>query len=85
MSGRLRRGLAIRAPIAWTLLAIAAVRIARAARHPLLWAGCLGTRIVRRTPRRDPDGEPLTRGEMRAFIGIVRGWRLDARRERSRT
>ena len=71
MSPHLCRVVAIRALIAWTLLAILAVRVARGARHPLLQARCLRARAIRRIPRRDPDGEPLTRDEMRAFITVV--------------
>ena len=85
MSPHLRRVIAVRALIAWTLLAILAVRLARTARHPLLQARCLRARVFRRIPRRDPDGEPLTRDEMRAFIAVVQCWKYPAPPERSRT
>ena len=84
--GCLRRSLGIHALIAWTLACIAAVYIWRTVRHPARYARYLAARAARRIPRRDPDGEPLDRGEMRAFIGLVECWRHDtAPAERSRT
>jgi hypothetical protein len=81
----LRHALAVRALIAWTLAAIAAVHTWRTIRHPLWYARYLAARATRRIPRRDPDGEPLDRDEMRAFIAVVETWRLDALAQRSRT
>lgn len=81
----LRRAITVRALIAATLLAICAVRTGRAARHPARHARCLAARVLRRIPRRDPDGEPLDPDEARDFITICRGWKHDARPEKSRT
>lgn len=75
MSAHLRRVIAVRALIGLTLLAIAAVRAARTARHPLRHARCLGTRIVRHVPGLPGDGEPLGEDDMRAYIAICRGWK----------
>ena len=73
LSGRraacLRRAIGIRALIGWTLACIAAVYAWRTVRHPARYARYLAARVIRRIPRRDPDGEPLDRDEMRAFIG----------------
>jgi hypothetical protein len=83
----LRRSAGIHALIGWTLACIAAVYAWRTVRHPLLYARYLAVRIIRRPGRRDPDGEPLDRDEMRAYIDAVRAWRLPAYDvpERSRT
>jgi hypothetical protein len=81
----LRRAVAVRALIAATLASIAAVYAWRTIRHPLRYARYLAARAVRRIPRRDPDGEPLDRDEMRAFIAAVESWRHDAPPERTRT
>ena len=82
----LRRTVSIHALIAWTLASIAAVYAWRTVRHPFRYARYLAARAGRRIPRRDPDGEPLDRDEMRAFTGIVECWRHDtAPAERSRT
>ena len=79
LSGRraacLRRAIGIRALIGWTLACIAAVYAWRTVRHPARYARYLAARVTRRIPRRDPDGEPLDRDEMRAFIGLVESWR----------
>lgn len=81
----LRRSAGIRALIAWTLACIAAVYAWRTVRHPARYARYLAARTVRRIPRRDPDGEPLDRDEMRAFIAVVQCWKHPAAAERSRT
>ena len=81
----LRRTAVIHALIAQTLVAIAAVCAWRTVRHPLRYARYLAARYAYRIPRRDPDGEPLDRDEMRAFIGLVECWRHDVSAERSRT
>ena len=81
----LRRSIGIHALIACTGAAVAAVYIWRTVRHPLRYARYLAARVIRRIPRRDPDGEPLDRDEMRVFTGICRGWKNPAAPERSRT
>ena len=81
----LRRTAGIHALIAQTLVAIAAVYAWRTVRHPLRYARYLAARYAYRIPRRDPDGEPLDRDEMRAFLAIAEGWRDSAASERSRT
>jgi hypothetical protein len=83
VTAHLRRAIAVRVTVAVTLLAIAAVLLARTARHPLRHARCAAARVMRRIPGRPDDGEPLSEGEMRAFIGICRGWKHAA--EGSRT
>lgn len=85
MGEHLRSAISIRALIAATLLAIAAVLIGRTLRHPARYARYLAARAVRRIPSADPDGEPLDADEARAFIGICRGWKQPARTEGSRT
>lgn len=77
-SPRLRSVIAVCALIAATFLAIAAGRAGRILRHPARYARYLAARTVRRVPRRDPDGEPLDRDEMRAFLGIVECWKYPA-------
>jgi hypothetical protein len=81
----LRRALAIHALIGWTLLLILAVQAARPLLHPVRHAGYLRARAFRRIPGRDPDGEPLERDEMRAFIAVVQCWKQPASTEGSRT
>jgi hypothetical protein len=83
----LDRTIGIHTLIIWTLACIAAVYVWRTIRHPLLYARDLAVRVIRRPERRDPDGEPLDRDEMRAYIDAVRAWRLPAapEPERSRT
>jgi hypothetical protein len=81
----LRRTVGIHALIAATLAAIAAVYAWRTVRHPLRYAGYLAARVLRRIPARDPDGEPLGRDEMRAFIAVVQCWKQPASTEGSRT
>ena len=80
-----RRTAGIHALIGWTLACIAAVYIWRTVRHPARYARYLLARATRRIPRRDPDGEPLDRDEMRAFIAAVESWRHTAAPERTRT
>lgn len=79
----LRRTAGIHALIAWTLASIAAVYAWRTIRHPARYARYLAVRVIRRIPRRDPDGEPLDRAEMRAYIGLIRAWRHDPDPERT--
>ena len=81
----LRRSIGIHALIGWTLACITAVYAWRTVRHPLRYARYLAARATRRIPRRDPDGEPLDRDEMRAFIATVESWRQAAAPERTRT
>jgi hypothetical protein len=81
----LRHAIGVRALIGFTLASIAAVYAWRTVRHPLRYARYLLARATRRIPRRDPDGEPLDRDEMRAFIGAVESWRQTAAPERTRT
>jgi hypothetical protein len=81
----LRHAIGVRALIGWTLASIAAVYAWRTVRHPLRYVRYLLARAIRRIPRRDPDGEPLDRGEMRAFIAAVESWRQTAAPERTRT
>ena len=81
----LRRSAGIHALIAWTLACIAAVYVWRTVRHPARYVRYLAVRATRRIPRRDPDGEPLDRDEMRAFIAAVESWRQTAAPERTRT
>jgi hypothetical protein len=83
--GCLRRTMAIRVLIAATLVAICAVRVSRAARHPARHARYLTARATRRIPGQPGDGETLDPDEARAFIAICRGWKHDSRTERSRT
>ena len=71
----LRRAIGIHALIGWTLACIAAVYAWRRVRLLARYARYLAARARRRIPRRDPDGEPLDRDEMRAFIGLVESWR----------
>ena len=74
--------------LAWAVpvLALAACAACawRTVRHPLWYARYLAARYAYRTPRRDPDGEPLGRDEMRAFLAIVEGWRDSAPAQGSR-
>ena len=81
----LRRAIGIRALIGWTLACIAAVYAWRTVRHPARYARYLAARVTRRIPRRDPDGEPLDRDEMRAYIAAVESWRQSTAPARSRT
>jgi len=81
----LRRAIGVRALIGFTLASIAAVYAWRTVRHPLWYARYLAVRVIRRPERRDPDGEPLDRDEMRAFIATVESWRQTAAPERTRT
>lgn len=83
MTAHLRRVIAVRALIGVTLLAIAAVLVARTVRHPLLHGRRVAARVIRRVPGRPDDGEALSDEEMRAYIAICRGWKRDA--EGSRT
>jgi hypothetical protein len=85
VSAHLRRVIAVRVLIVTTHLAIAGVRVIRTARHPLLHGRRLAVAVIRPVPGRPRDGEPLSDGEMRAFIAICRGWKHDARPEGSRT
>ena len=81
----LRRAAGVHALTGWTLACIAAVYAWRTVRHPARYARYLAARVIRRIPRRDPDGEPLDRDEMRAFIATVESWRQAAAPVRSRT
>lgn len=78
MSAHLRGTIAIRALIVTTLALIAAVRAGRVLRHPARHVRYFAARAVRRVPGRAADGAPLTDGEMRAFIALVRCWKHPA-------
>jgi hypothetical protein len=83
--GCLRRTIGIHALIGWTLACIAAVYAWRIVRHPVWHAQYLAVRVIRRHPRRYPDGEPLDPDEMCAHVGITWSWRQPAVPEPERT